>query len=399
MNKILLAYSGGLDTSCILTWLRETTGKPVLAYVADVGQKEDLDAVRRKALSTGAEKVIVDDLKEEFARDYVFPSLMAGAVYEGAYLLGTALARPLIAKGMVRTARAEQADAIAHGATGKGNDQVRFELSIKALAPDLKIIAPWRTGAFRGRTDLLRYAREKGIPVAQTAEKPYSMDSNLMHISYEGGILEDPWAAPPEGMFTWTTDPEKAPDTPEEVLIEFEKGVPVRIGSKALSPAALLSRANELAARHGVGRVDLVENRFVGIKSRGCYEAPGATLLMEAHRAVESITLDRELFHLKESLALRFAELVYYGYWFSPEMEALKAFLNKSQDRVTGTARLKLYKGRASIVGRRSPLSLYSPEQSSFDGTADFDPADSTGFINIQGLRLISWRRHASRPV
>jgi argininosuccinate synthase len=397
LKKILLAYSGGLDTSCLLAWLKDTYDCPVVAYVADVGQNEDLAAVRKKAAATGAETCIVDDLREEFARDYVFSTVMANGVYEGAYLMGTALARPVIAKGMVRAALAQGADAVAHGSTGKGNDQVRFELTTKALAPQLAILAPWRTWEFAGRQDLIAYAKKKGIPVSQTAEKPYSMDANLMHISYEGGILEDPAAEPPADMFTWTTAPERAPDKPEVVEVAFESGVPVAVNGERLSPAPLVARLNDLGARHGVGRVDVVENRYVGIKSRGVYETPGVTILLQAHRAVESLALDREVAHLKESLVPKFAELVYYGYWFSPEMEALQAFLRKTQEPVTGSARIKLFKGSASVVGRSSPNSLYNPAQSSFEGAVDFQPSDSTGFININGLRLISWSRRHGR--
>jgi argininosuccinate synthase len=391
VNKIVLAYSGGLDTSVILAWLKDQYGLPIVAYVGDVGQDEDLAAVKEKAFKTGAEEVIVDDLTSSFVADYVFAALKANAVYEASYLLGTSLARPVIAKGLVDAARATGGGAIAHGATGKGNDQVRFELTVKALAPDLQIIAPWRTWSFVGRTDLIEYAKSKGIPVPVTVEKPYSMDANLMHISYEGGILEDPWSEPPADMFLWTTAPEDAPDAPEYVEVGFERGVPVTIDGEALAPADLLRVANSIAARHGVGRVDIVENRFIGIKSRGVYETPGATLLMAAHRAVESLTLDREVAHFKDSLVPKFAELVYNGFWFSPEMDLLRATVDKTQEVVNGTARLKLYKGTTTVAGRKSPNSLYNAELSSFETQMSIEPSDSGGFINVNGLRLSTW--------
>ncbi len=388
MKKIALAYSGGLDTSVILTWLKETRGVPVVAFVADVGQNEDLAAVHDKALATGASEVIVTDVREEFVRDYVFPALAANALYEGAYLLGTALARPVIAKALVAAARAAGCDAVAHGATGKGNDQVRFELTVAALAPDLQVIAPWREWSFVGRRDLLAYAEAHGIPVPVTPEKPYSMDANAMHISYEGGVLEDPWQPPPPGMFLWTTDPEDAPDEPAFAEVTFEAGAPVAIDGESLSPFKLLERANALGARHGIGRADIVENRFIGLKSRGVYETPGATLLMQAHRAVESLTLDREVAHFKEALMPKFAELAYNGFWFSPEMELMRATIAHTQRNVTGTARLKLYKGAAQVTGRKSPVGLYDAEAVSFETRARVSPADAGGFIAIQGLRL-----------
>jgi argininosuccinate synthase len=391
VKKIVLAYSGGLDTSVILTWLKETYGVPVVAYVGDVGQDEDFAAVRRKALATGADEVVVKDLKEEFTSEYVFTALKGNAVYEAGYLLGTSLARPVIAKGLVEAARETGADAVSHGATGKGNDQVRFELTVKALAPDLSIIAPWRDWEFVGRTDLLEYAKKHGIPVPVTAAKPYSMDANLMHISYEGGILENPWAEPPDDMFQWTASPESAPDRPETVEVTFERGAPVAINGERLSPAKLLARANALGAKHGVGRVDVVENRFIGIKSRGVYETPGATILLHAHRAVESITLDREVAHFKDSLAPKFAELIYNGFWFSPEVELLRDTVERTQHVVNGTARLKLYKGNVTVAGRKSPNSLYNPELSSFETELTVSPKDSGGFININGLRLTTW--------
>ncbi len=391
MNKIVLAYSGGLDTSVILTWLKETYSVPVIAWVGDVGQNEDLEAVREKAFKTGADDVVVADLKSEFVSDYVFTAIKGNAVYEGSYLLGTSLARPVIAKALVEAARQFDASAIAHGATGKGNDQVRFELTVKALAPDLGVIAPWRTWDFVGRSDLLEYATSKGIPVPVTAAKPYSMDANLMHISYEGGILEDPWSEPPADMFQWTTSPESAPDAPETVEIGFEKGIPVSLDGERLAPVDLLASVNEIGARHGVGRVDIVENRFIGIKSRGCYETPGATILMHAHRAVESLTLDREVSHFKDSLVPKFAELIYNGFWFAPEMDLMRATIDKTQEVVNGTARVKLYKGTATVTGRKSPNSLYNAELSSFETQMTVEPADSGGFININGLRLSTW--------
>jgi argininosuccinate synthase len=391
VKKICLAYSGGLDTSVILTWLKETYDVPVIAYVGDVGQDEDLDAVREKALRTGAEAVVVKDLKDEFVAEYVFTALKANAVYEGTYLMGTSLARPVIGKGHVEAARETGCDVVSHGSTGKGNDQVRFELAVKSLAPDLGIIAPWRVWPFVGRTDLLAYAEQRGIPVPVTAEKPYSMDANLMHISYEGGILEDPWREPPDDMFLWTVAPEKAPDRPTVVEIGFEKGIPVTLDGEALAPAKLLKAVNDVAARNGVGRVDLVENRFIGIKSRGVYETPGLTALMAAHRAVESLCLDREVAHFKDGLVPKFAELVYNGFWFAPEMDLLRTTIEKTQEVVNGTARLKLYKGNVSVIGRKSPNSLYNPELVSFETKMSVEPADSGGFININGLRLVSW--------
>ncbi|HFB83269.1 MAG TPA: argininosuccinate synthase, partial [Thermodesulfatator sp.] len=326
-RKIVLAYSGGLDTSVILRWLKETYQCPVVAYCADIGQKEDWEAIKQKGLATGAEEVIIRDLKEEFVADFVFTALKANVIYEGGYLLGTSLARPLIAREQIAVAKEVGADAVAHGATGKGNDQVRFELTYMALAPEISIIAPWRQWPFKGREDLINYAQRHGIPVPVTKEKPYSMDANLFHISYEGGILEDPWAEPPEDMFQMTVSPEKAPDSPEYLEIDFENGIPVAINGEGLSPARLLARVNEIAGRHGIGRIDMVENRFVGIKSRGVYETPGGTLLHLAHRALEHLTMDREVMHLRDSLVPRLAELIYYGFWYSPEMETLRAFV------------------------------------------------------------------------
>jgi argininosuccinate synthase len=391
VNSIVLAYSGGLDTSVILTWLRETYQVPVIAYVGNVGQDEDFEAIREKAYRTGAADVIVDDLRDAFVETYVVAAIKANAVYEGSYLLGTSLARPVIAEGLVKAARAAGAGAIAHGATGKGNDQVRFELTVKALAPDLAVIAPWRTWSFVGRSDLLEYAAKHGIEVPVTAEKPYSMDANLMHISYEGGILEDPWAEPPEDIFLWTASVHDAPDEPERLEISFEKGVPVALNGEKMKPADLLAALNTAGSRHGVGRVDIVENRFIGIKSRGVYETPGATILLAAHRAIESITLDREVAHFKESLVPKFAELVYNGFWFAPEMDLLRSMVETTQASVTGTVRLKLFKGGITISGRKSPFSLYNAEQSSFETRMSIDPSDSGGFINVNGLRLSTW--------
>jgi len=387
-KKIVLAYSGGLDTSVILKWLIETYKCPVIAYVADLGQEEDWEEIKKKGLACGAEEVIIKDLKEEFVKNYVFFAIKAGARYEDWYLLGTSLARPLIARIQVEIAREKGADALAHGATGKGNDQVRFELAYAALAPEMEVIAPWRIWNFKGRKDLIAYAKEKGIPVPVTPEKPYSIDANLFHISYEGGILEDPWQEPPEDMFMWTTSPEKAPDTPEYVEIDFEKGEPVAVNGERLSPANLLKRLNELGAKHGIGRVDMVENRFVGIKSRGVYETPGGTILHIAHRALEQITLDREVMRLKDGLMPKIAELIYYGFWFAPEFQALKKTIEETQERVSGRVRLKLYKGQVYVAGRRSPNSLYKPGLASFDEEGGYSQKDANGFIRLQGLRL-----------
>ncbi len=387
-RKIVLAYSGGLDTSVILRWLKETYQCPVVAYCADIGQKEDWEAIKQKGLATGAEEVIIRDLKEEFVADFVFTALKANVIYEGGYLLGTSLARPLIAREQIAVAKEVGADAVAHGATGKGNDQVRFELTYMALAPEISIIAPWRQWPFKGREDLINYAQRHGIPVPVTKEKPYSMDANLFHISYEGGILEDPWAEPPEDMFQMTVSPEKAPDSPEYLEIDFENGIPVAINGEGLSPARLLARVNEIAGRHGIGRVDMVENRFVGIKSRGVYETPGGTLLHLAHRALEHLTMDREVMHLRDSLVPRLAELIYYGFWYSPEMETLRAFVEETQKGITGCVRLKLYKGSAWVVGRRAPRSLYLPELATFEADTLYNQKDAEGFIRLQGLRL-----------
>jgi argininosuccinate synthase len=388
IKKVVLAYSGGLDTSVILHWLIKTYRCEVVAYCADLGQGEELDRVREKAVKTGASKVVIEDLKEEFVRDFVFPCLKANAVYEGGYLLGTSMARPLIAKSQIEIARRERADAVAHGGTGKGNDQVRFELTYMALDPAIRVIAPWREWDLRSRSDLIDYARRHGIAIPVTTEKPYSTDRNLYHISFEGGVLEDPWREPPQEMFTLTVAPEKAPDHPTYVEIGFTEGLPVAVNGRKLSPARLLATLNEAAGKHGIGRVDLVENRYVGMKSRGVYETPGGTVLQVAHRAVESITMDREVMHLRDALIPRFAELVYYGYWYSPEMEVLKRMIDETQKHVTGTARLKLFKGTCIVVGRKSPVSLYDPAMATFEADRVYDQKDAGGFIRLNALRL-----------
>lgn len=393
INKIVVAYSGGLDTSVIIAWLRETYKAEVIAFTADIGQGEELAPLKEKALKTGASKIYIEDLREEFVRDFVFPMLRANAVYEGRYLLGTSIARPLIAKRQIEIAELEAADAVAHGATGKGNDQVRFELTYYALKPDIKIIAPWREWDFKGRQELIDYAASRGIPITATKSKPYSTDRNLFHISYEGGILEDPWQESTDDMYTLAVPVENAPDRPEYVEVEYESGNPVGINGKRLSPAALLEEANRIAGRHGIGRVDMVENRYVGIKSRGVYETPGGTLLHAAHRAVESITLDREVLHLREWLIPRYAELVYYGYWFSPERRMLQAAIDESQKNVTGTARLKLYKGNCDVVGRKSPVSLYQPDLATFEADRVYNQKDAEGFIRLNALRLRAAQR------
>jgi len=388
ISKIVLAYSGGLDTSVILKWLKETYKCPVVAFCADIGQGEEVAEVADKARATGADEVLVEDMQEEFARDFVFPLLRANALYEGAYLMGTSIARPLIAKGQVDAAKKTGATAVSHGATGKGNDQVRFELTYQALAPDLAIIAPWREWNFEGREDLVNFAQTHGIPVPVTAEKPYSMDRNLLHLSFEGGILEDPWAEPPADMFVLTKSPEAAPDQPQYLEIDFEAGDPVAVDGEGLSPAQLVARLNAVGGEHGIGRVDLVENRYVGLKSRGVYETPGGTILRAAHMAVESLTLDREVLHLRDSLIPRYAELVYYGYWFAPERHALQTLMDEAQRPVTGTARLKLYKGNVTVVGRKAPKSLYRPDLATFEAGGAYRQADATGFIRLNALRL-----------
>ena len=391
--KVVLAYSGGLDTSVILAWLKEEYDAEVVAYTADVGQGAEVAEAKEKALATGAVAGVVDDLTTEFVTEAVFPAIRAAAVYETEYLLGTSLARPIITQGLVETAREHGADAIAHGATGKGNDQVRFELSTAALAPELKTIAPWREWKMRGRADLVAYARERDIPVPVTKESPYSMDANLLHISYEGGVLEDPWIAPPPGMFRMTTDPEDAPDDPEEVVVGFASGTPVSVNGESLEPVALLQALNVIAGRHGVGRIDIVENRFVGIKSRGVYETPGGTVLHAARRAIESIALDREVLHLRDDLAKRYAEIVYNGFWFSPERIALQETMDSIQSPVTGEARLILYKGSLRTMGRRSPNTLYREDIATFEADDVYRQADAEGFINLNALRIRGFGR------
>ena len=397
-RKIVLAYSGGLDTSVILAWLKETYQADIIAFTADIGQKEELEGLEEKALKTGASKVYIDDLREEFACDFIFPMFQAGALYEGQYLLGTSIARPLIAKRMVEIARAEGAFAIAHGATGKGNDQVRFELTAAALAPELEVIAPWRMEEFRsrfpGRAEMIAYAEKHGIQVKATAEKPYSTDRNLLHISYESGVLEDPWVdtSAPEmkDMYILTVSPEDAPDEPEYVELEFERGICVAVNGERLTPLGVMEKLNELGGRHGIGRVDLVENRFVGMKSRGVYETPGGTILFVAHRKMESLTMDREVMHLRDSLIPKYSALVYNGFWYSPERLALQALVTESQRNVTGTVRLKLYKGNVIAAGVKSPVSLYNPNIATMeaDPTQAYNQNDATGFIRLQGLRL-----------
>jgi len=387
-KKVVLAYSGGLDTSVILRWLKEQYGCEVVAFCADLGQGEDLQAVRRKAIATGASKVVVGDLREEFVQDYVFPMLRANAVYEGSYLLGTSIARPLIAKAQIDVAIKEHADAVSHGATGKGNDQVRFELTYYALKPGIKVIAPWRLWDLNSRTSLIAYARKHGIAVPVTKARPYSTDRNIFHISYEGGILEDPWREPPPDMFVWCRPLEKAPNRPDTVEIDYVRGDPVAVNGKPLSPAKLLAKLNDLGAKHGIGRVDVVENRYVGMKSRGVYETPGGTILHGAHRALESITMDREVLRLRDSLIPRYAEMIYYGYWFAPEREVLQKTIDAAQRNVTGKVRLKLYKGNIIVAGRKSNQSLYDPKIATFEADQVYHQADADGFIRLNALRL-----------
>ncbi|MFH0809063.1 MAG: argininosuccinate synthase [Pseudomonadota bacterium] len=389
VNKIVLAYSGGLDTSVILAWLKEKYDCEVIAFCADVGQGEELAPAREKAASCGASKCIIRDLREEFVRDYVFPAFRANAVYEGGYLLGTSLARPVIARHQVLVAREEGADAVSHGATGKGNDQVRFELTCMALAPELTIIAPWRLWDMRSRSDLMEYARKRGIAVPVTKARPYSSDRNLLHISFEGGILEDPWAEPPEDMFVLSRSPEEAPDRSRYVELDFERGDPVAVDGDRPAPAGLLARLNQLGGEHGIGRADIVENRYVGMKSRGVYETPGGTILRVAHMALEGLVMDREVMNLRDSLIPRYAGLVYNGYWFAPERELLQKTMDEAQQDVTGTVRLKLYKGGCHVAGRKSARnSLYSPEFATFEEDSVYRQADAEGFIRLNGLRL-----------
>ncbi len=386
VRKAALAYSGGLDTSVIIPWLRETYGCPVVAVIADVGQGEDLDAVRGKALQSGAVEAHVVDIKEEFVREFAFAALRAGAIYEGRYLLGTALARPAIARSQVEVALEVGADALVHGCTGKGNDQVRFELAYAALAPELKVIAPWREWPLHSREEEIAYAAAHGISVPVTKEKPYSVDKNLWHCSSEGGILEDPWTAPLADLYQYTTDPQLAPDDAEEVAVDFEEGTPVAVNGDQLGPAALVEALNQIGGRHGVGRVDMVENRLVGIKSRGVYETPGGTILQMAHHDLESITLDRDTLHDKLGAALRYAELVYYGQWYTPLRQALDAFVGSTQRTVTGTVRVRLFKGMCTAVARQSPYSLYSRDLATFEAGGDYRHADAEGFIRLFGL-------------
>ncbi len=388
VNKIVLAYSGGLDTSVAIKWLKQKYNTEIIAFYADIGQGEDTEPIREKALKTGASQVYIEDLKEEFVKNYIFPMLRTNAVYEGSYLLGTSIARPLIAKKQVEIAEQEGAEAVAHGATGKGNDQVRFELTYYAFQPAIKVIAPWREWPFNSRNSLIEYSEKNDIPVTATKEKPYSIDRNLFHISYEGGILEDPWQEPPSDMYTMIVQPERAPDKPLYVEISYEEGNPVALNDELLSSATLLTRLNHLAGEHGVGRVDMVENRYVGMKSRGVYETPGGTVLHIAHRALESITLDREVMHIRDSLIPRYAELVYYGYWFSPERKALQTFMDDIQKDINGTVRLKLYKGNCYVVGRKSPNSLYHPGLATFEAENIYNQKDAEGFIKLNALRL-----------
>lgn len=387
-KKVVLAYSGGLDTSVILKWLIETYQCEVIAFSADIGQEEELDEVEEKAFKTGALKVYIDDLKETFVKDYVFPAFRAGAIYEGQYLLGTSLARPLIAKRQMEIAKIEGADAVSHGATGKGNDQVRFELSYLSIDPKIKIIAPWREWELQSRTDLMAFAEKHSIPVPTTTENPYSTDRNLLHISFEGGILEDPWCAPPEDIYTLSVSPYDAPDEPESIEVTFEEGNPVAINGEILSPANLLKQLNILGGKHGIGRADIVENRFVGMKSRGIYETPGGTILRAAHTAMESITMDREVMHLRDSLMPKYAELVYYGFWFSPERQLLQNMFDDTQQNVTGVVRLTLYKGNCDVTGRKSDQSLYREDFATFEDDEVYSHKDAEGFIRLNSLRL-----------
>jgi argininosuccinate synthase len=390
INKIVLAYSGGLDTSVMLHWLKERYQCEVVCYCADVGQGEELSGLDEKAQATGASKLYVEDLRAEFVREYVWPAVKANAVYEGVYLLGTSLARPVIAKRQIEIARAEGADAVAHGATGKGNDQVRFELTYYALEPDIKVVAPWREWEFKGRSDLIAYCEQHNIPVKATHAKPYSTDRNLMHVSYEGGILEDPWAEPPADIFQMTIAPEEARAEAEYIVVGFEQGVPVSLNGERLGAVEMLSELNATGGAHGVGRVDLVENRFVGMKSRGVYETPGVTILHAAHRALESITLDREVLRLRDQLSLKFAEAVYYGFWFAPESELLRQTIDATQTNVTGEVRVKLYRGNVMVVGRRAPRSLYSERLATFEADTVYNQRDAEGFIKLNALRLRS---------
>jgi argininosuccinate synthase len=388
VRKVVLAYSGGLDTSILVKWLREQYGCEVVAYTADIGQQEELDGLEAKAIRTGASKIYIEDLREEFARDFVFFAIKANAIYEGTYLLGTSIARPLIAKRQVEIAVKEEADAVCHGSTGKGNDQVRFELTYYALAPHIKVLAPWREWSFSSREELMDYAKKHGIDVPASKAKPYSVDRNLMHVSYEGGVLEDPWNEPDDAMFRLTVSPQDAPDKPRYIEIDFEDGVPLRIDGRQMKAHEIIGLLNRVAGENGIGRIDIVENRFVGMKSRGVYETPGCTILHAAHRAMESITMDREVMHLRDSLITKVSELIYYGFWYSPEMEALRAFTDQAQKGVSGTVRLKLYKGNTIVAGRKSDKSLYKKDFATFDKDAVYNQGDASGFIKLNALRL-----------
>jgi len=395
--KAVLAYSGGLDTSVILVWLKEQYDAEVITFCADLGQEEELSGLEDKAAQAGASKSYIEDLREEFVRDYVFPMMQANAIYEGGYLLGTSIARPLIGKRLVEIARREGATAICHGATGKGNDQIRFELTAYALEPDIQIIAPWRIWNMRSRSDLIEYCRKQNIPITITPEKPYSMDRNLLHISFEGGILEDPWQEAPENMRVLTAPLEDTPDQPETIEITFEEGIPKAVNGNHLSPAELLRQLNQIAGRHGIGRIDMVENRFVGMKSRGVYETPGGTVLHQAHRGLEGLCMDREVMHLRDSFIPKYASLIYNGFWFAPEREMLQAAITESQRNVSGDIRCKLYKGSCHVVGRRSPFSLYNPELATFERDDIYNQADAEGFIKLNALRLRE-RRDINKP-
>jgi len=386
--KVVVAYSGGLDTSVQLKWIKEKYNAEIIAFTADVGQEEELSGIEEKAMSTGADKVYVDDLRAEFAKDFVFPMIRAGGVYESGYLLGTAIARPLIAKRMIEIVRENKADAIAHGATGKGNDQVRFELTAYSMEPEIRVIAPWREWEFKGRTDLMNYAKQHNIPVPVTVKKPYSMDRNLLHISYEGGILEDPWSQPPKDMFVLSVDPEDAPNQAEEVEIDFEKGDAVAVNGKKMSPLDVMLTLNKMGAKHGVGRIDMVENRYVGMKSRGVYETPGGTILYRAREAVEQICMDREVLFQRNTLVPQYAKLVYNGFWFAPERRMLQAAMDDAASTVTGTARVKLFKGSCTVTGRKAKKSLYDPTIASFERENVYNQADADGFIKLNALRL-----------
>jgi argininosuccinate synthase len=388
VKKIVLAYSGGLDTSVMSHWIKKEYNCEVVAFTADIGQGAELSGLEAKALSTGCSSIFVEDLKDEFVRDYVFYAIKAKAVYEGHYLLGTSVARPVIAKRQIEIAQQVGADAVAHGATGKGNDQVRFELTYYSLKPDIKVIAPWRTWPYKSRTDLINYAKEHNIPVTATAAKPYSMDANLMHVSYEGGILEDPWATPPEDIFLLTKGLDKTPNTPTEIILSFTNGVPVALNGEGLSPVAMLTKLNEIAGEHGIGRVDVVENRFVGMKSRGVYETPGVTVLHQAHRALETITLDREVMRLRDGLSVKIAEMIYNGFWFAPEFNALRGMIEGMMHTVNGDVKLRLFKGNVTTLGRRSPNSLYSEQLATFEADQVYNQADAEGFIKLNALRL-----------